>query len=51
MELQLLDSSESIVGNANEIRPAMYPGDKGVFPVSSATEAPKAKFPQVECLS
>lgn len=50
IELQLLDSSESIIGKANEITPAMYPGDKGVFPISTATRAPKAKFAKVECL-
>lgn len=50
IELALLDSSESIIGKANEITPAMYPGDKGVFPISTVIDAPKAKFAKVECL-
>ncbi|MEV7132143.1 hypothetical protein AB0N24_04560 [Arthrobacter sp. NPDC093128] len=50
IELALLNSTESIIGKANEITPAMYPEDKGVFPISTATKAPKAKFAKVECL-
>lgn len=50
IELQLKNSSGTVIGKANEITPGMRANDKGVFPIATTVKAPKAAMADVHCM-